>query len=139
MTDIPITMEQILALSNFHSFFQFIYLNRKPIYLCIAVTLILIFIFKEKGKIKKSALFPEFVAIIFFVTLIICALMSYAQLNENQIKLIKSVDDNEFQALVLKSIKQNGLTIGAFESALNEFTPNEKMKKDIEFYNSVKP
>ena len=56
-----------------------------------------------------------------------------------RIKLIKSVDDNEFQALVLKSIKQNGLTIGAFESALNEFTPNEKMKKDIEFYNSVKP
>lgn len=139
MIDIPITMEQILALSNLHSFFQFIYLYRKPIYLCIAVTLMLIFFFKEKGKIKKSALLPEFVAITFFVTLIICALMSYARLNENQIKLIKSVDDNEFQALVLKSIKQNGLTIGAFESALNEFVPNEKMKKDIEFYNSVQP
>ena len=65
----------------------------------------LIFFLKEKGKIKKSALFPEFVAITFFVTLIICALMSYARLNENQIKLIKSVDDNEFQELVLKSLK----------------------------------
>lgn len=138
MTDISITIEQILALSNLHSFFQFIYLYRKPIYLCIAVSLMLV-LFWKKDKIKKFDLIPYFVVITFFVTLIICAFISHARLNENQIKLIKSVDDNEFQALVLKSIKQNGLTIGAFESALNEFTPNEKMKKDIEFYNSVQP
>ena len=138
MTDIPITMEQILALSNFHSFFQFVYLFHKPIYLCIAFSLMLV-LFLKKDKIKKFDLIPEFLVITFFVILIICALISHTNLNENQIKLIKSVDDNEFQALVLKSIKQNGLTIGAFESALNEFTPNEKMKKDIEFYNSVQP
>lgn len=138
MTDISITMEQILALSNLHSFFQFVYLFRELIFVCIAVSLILVLFFK-KGIIKTFDLIPYFLVITFFVTLIICALMSYARLNENQIKLIKSIDDNEFQALVLKSIKQNGLTIGAFESALNEFTPNEKMKKDIEFYQSVKP
>ena len=138
MIDIPITMEQILALSNLHSFFQFVYLFRELIYVCIAISLILV-LFWKKGKIKKFDPIPYFVVITFFVILIICALISHTNLNENQIKLIKSVDDNEFQALVLKSIKQNGLTIGAFESALNEFTPNEKMKKDIEFYNSVQP
>lgn len=128
MTDIPITMEQILALSNLHSFFQFVYLFRELIYVCIAISLILV-LFWKKGKIKKFDLIPYFVVITFFVILIICALISHTNLNENQIKLIKSVDDNEFQALVLKSIKQNGLTIGAFESALNEFTPNEKNEK----------
>lgn len=138
MTDIPITMEQILALSNLHSFFQFVYLFRELIYVCIAISLILV-LFWKKGKIKKFDLIPYFVVITFFVTLIICALISHAKLNENQIKLIKSVDDNEFQALVLKSIEQNGLTIGAFENALNKFTPDRKIKEDIEFYKSVKP
>lgn len=138
MTDTPITMEQILALSNLHSFFQFVYLFRELIYVCIAISLILV-LFWKKGKIKKFDLIPYFVVITFFVTLIICALISHAKLNENQIKLIKSVDDNEFQALVLKSIEQNGLTIGAFENALNKFTPDRKIKEDIEFYKSVKP
>lgn len=99
----------------------------------------MLILYWKKDNFKKVGLIPYFVVITFFVTLIICALISHAKLNENQIKLIKSVDDNEFQALVLKSIEQNGLTIGAFESALHEFTPNEKIKKDIEFYNSVKP
>lgn len=134
MTESIITMEQILALSDLNRFFQFIYLNQSDIYFFFFLAILFLWL-----KEVKNSLFIYFTSVSFFVVLIVCLFISHSKLNEDQIKLIKSVDDNEFQALVLKSIKQNGLTIGAFESALNEFTPNEKMKKDIEFYNSVQP
>ena len=74
--------------------------------------------------------------------LIVCLFISHSKLNEDQIKLIKSVDDNEFQSLVLQSIEQDGVTIDAIDNVLKikKFNPANQLKqKDIEFYKSVNP
>lgn len=74
--------------------------------------------------------------------LIVCLFISHSKLNEDQIKLIKSVNDTEFQSFVLQSIEQDGVTIGAVGSVLKikKFDQANQLKqKDIEFYKSVKP
>lgn len=144
MTDTIITMEQILALSDLNRFFQFIYLHQSDIYFFFFLAILFLWLKETKNSLSgvKNSLSIYFVSIGFFVVLIICLLMSHARLNENQIKLIKSVDDNEFQSLVLQSIEQDGVTIGAIDNVLKikKFNPANQLKqKDIEFYKSIKP
>ena len=137
MTDTIITMEQILALSDLNKFFQFIYLNQSDIYFFFFLAILFLWL-----KEVKNSLFIYFTSISFFVVLIVCLFISHSKLNEDQIKLIKSVDDNEFQSLVLQSIEQDGVTIGAIDNVLKikKFTPANQLKqKDIEFYKSVQP
>jgi hypothetical protein len=137
MTDTIITMEQILALSDLNRFFQFIYLHQSDIYFFFFLSILFLWL-----KEVKNSIFIYFVSISFFIVLIMCLFISHAKLNENQIKLIKSVDDAEFQSLVLQFIEQDGVTIGAIGSVLKikKFDPANQLKqKDIEFYKSVKP
>ena len=137
MTNTIITMEQILALSDLNRFFQFLYLHQSDIYFFFFLAILFLWL-----KEVKNSISIYFTSISFFVVLIVCLLMSHARLNEDQIKLIKSVDDNEFQSLVLQSIEQDGVTIGAIDNVLKikKFDPANQLKqKDIEFYNSVQP
>lgn len=137
MTDTIITMEQILALSDLNRFLQFIYLHQSDIYFFFFLAILFLWL-----KEVKNSIFIYFTSISFFVVLIVCLFISHSKLNEAQIKLIKSVDDAEFQSLVLQSIEQDGVTIGAIDSVLKikKFDPANQLKqKDIEFYKSVKP
>ena len=137
MTESIITMEQILALSDLNKFFQFIYLNQSDIYFFFFLAILFLWL-----KEVKNSLFIYFTSVSFFVVLIVCLFISHSKLNEDQIKLIKSVDDNEFQSLVLQSIEQDGVTIDAIDNVLKikKFNPANQLKqKDIEFYKSVNP
>ena len=137
MTNTIITMEQILALSDLNRFFQFIYLNQSGIYFFFFLAILFLWL-----KEVKNSLFIYFTSISFFVVLIVCLFISHSRLNEDQIKLIKSVDDTEFQSLVLQSIEQDGVTIDAIDNVLKikKFNPDNQLKqKDIEFYKNVKP
>lgn len=100
MTDTIITMEQILALSDLNKFFQFIYLNQSDIYFFFFLAILFLWL-----KEVKNSLFIYFTSLSFFVVLIVCLFISHSKLNEDQIRLIKSVDDTEFQSLVLQSIE----------------------------------
>lgn len=137
MTESIITMEQILTLSDLNRFFRFIYLHKSDIYFFFFLAIVFLWL-----KEVKNSIYIYFVSICFFVVLVICLLMSHARLNENQIKLIKSVNDTEFQSLVLQFIEQEGVTIGAIDNVLKikKFDPANQLKqKDIEFYKSVRP
>lgn len=137
MTDTIITMEQILALSDLNKFFQFIYLNQSDIYFFFFLIILFLWL-----KEVKNSLFIYFTSASFFVVLIVCLFISHSKLNENQIRLIKSVDDTEFQSLVLQSIEQDGVTIDAIDNVLKikKFNPDNQLKqKDIEFYKSIQP
>lgn len=137
MTESIITMEQILALSDLNRFFQFIYLNQSDIYFFFFLAILFLWL-----KEVKNSLFIYFTSVSFFVVLIVCLFISHSKLNEDQIKLIKSVNDTEFQSFVLQSIEQDGVTIGAVGSVLKikKFDQANQLKqKDIEFYKSVKP
>lgn len=137
MTDTIITMEQILALSDLNKFFQFIYLNQSDIYFFFFLTILFLWL-----KEVKNSLFIYFTSASFFVVLIVCLFISHSKLNEDQIRLIKSVDDTEFQSLVLQSIEQDGVTIDAIDNVLKikKFNPDNQLKqKDIEFYKSIQP
>lgn len=137
MTDTIITMEQILALSDLNKFFQFIYLNQSDIYFFFFLAILFLWL-----KEVKNSLFIYFTSLSFFVVLIVCLFISHSKLNEDQIRLIKSVDDTEFQSLVLQSIEQDGVTIDAIDNVLKikKFNPDNQLKqKDIEFYKNVKP
>lgn len=137
MTDTIITMEQILALSDFNKFFQFIYLNQSDIYFFFFLAILFLWL-----KEVKNSLFIYFTSLSFFIVLIVCLFISHSKLNEDQIRLIKSVDDTEFQSLVLQSIEQDGVTIDAIDNVLKikKFNPDNQLKqKDIEFYKNVKP
>lgn len=137
MTESIITMEQILALSDLNKFFQFIYLNQSDIYFFFFLTILFLWL-----KEVKNSLFIYFTSASFFVVLIVCLFISHSKLNEDQIRLIKSVDDTEFQSLVLQSIEQDGVTIDAIDNVLKikKFNPDNQLKqKDIEFYKSIQP
>lgn len=137
MTDTIITMEQILALSDLNRFFQFIYLHQSDIYFFFFLAILFLWL-----KEVKNSLFIYFTSVSFFVVLIVCLFISHSKLNEDQIKLIKSVNDTEFQSLVLQFIEQEGVTIGAIDNVLKikKFDPANQLKqKDIEFYKSVRP
>lgn len=137
MTESIITMKQILALSDLNKFFQFIYLNQSDIYFFFFLAILFLWL-----KEVKNSLFIYLTSISFFVVLIVCLFISHSRLNEDQIKLIKSVDDTEFQSLVLQSIEQDGVTIDAIDNVLKikKFNPANQLKqKDIEFYKSVNP
>lgn len=137
MNSISITMGQILALSDLNKFFQFIYLNQSDIYFFFFLTILFLWL-----KEVKNSLFIYFTSASFFVVLIVCLFISHSKLNEDQIRLIKSVDDTEFQSLVLQSIEQDGVTIDAIDNVLKikKFNPDNQLKqKDIEFYKSIQP
>lgn len=137
MTESIITMKQILALSDLNKFFQFIYLNQSDIYFFFFLAILFLWL-----KEVKNSLFIYLTSISFFVVLIVCLFISHSRLNEDQIKLIKSVNDTEFQSLVLQSIEQDGVTIDAIDNVLKikKFNPANQLKqKDIEFYKSVQP
>ena len=137
MTESIITMEQILALSDLNRFFRFIYLHQSDIYFFFFLAILFLWL-----KEVKNSLFIYFTSLSFFVVLIVCLFISHSKLNEDQIRLIKSVDDTEFQSLVLQSIEQDGVTIDAIDNVLKikKFNPDNQLKqKDIEFYKNVKP
>ena len=166
MTDTIITMEQILTLSDLNKFFQFIYLN--IYWVCGLILLMAIFsefldklIIKTLGKLTfkpKIIMFP-FYLLLFPCVLSIATYVDRTTLNENQIKLIKSINDPQFQADALNSVEEHGAYIFAIKQPIKlladssyqqvtnvkphkitkRYDPYQEKLDSIEFYKSVNP
>ena len=166
MTDTIITMEQILALSDLNKFFQFIYLN--IYWVCGVILLIVIFSeFLDKLIIKtleKLTFKPKIIMILFYLLVFPCVLsiatyVDRTTLNENQIKLIKSINNSQFQADVLNSVEEHGAYVFAIKQPIKlladssyqqvtnvkphkitkRYDPYQEKLDSIEFYKSVNP
>lgn len=166
MTDTIITMEQILALSDLNKFFQFVYLN--IYWVCGLILLMVIFsefldklIIKTLGKLtfKPKIIMIPFCLLLFPCVLSIATYVDRTTLNENQIKLIKSINNPQFQADALNSIEEHGAYIFAIKQPIKlladssyqrvtnvkphkitkRYDPYQEKLDSIEFYKSVKP
>lgn len=166
MTDTIITMEQILALSDLNKFFQFIYLN--IYWVCGVILLMIIFSeFLDKliiKTLKKLTFKPKIIMIPFCLLLAPCVLsiatyVDRTTLNENQIKLIKSINDPQFQADALNSVEEHGANILAIKQLIKlladnsyqqvanvkphkitkRYDPYQEKLDSIEFYKSIQP
>ena len=168
MTDIQITMEQILTLSDLNKFFQFIYLN--IYWVCGLILLMVIFsefldklIIKTLGKLtfKPKIIMIPFCLLLFPCVLSIATYVDRITLNENQIKLIKSINNPQFQADVLNSVEEHGAYIFAIKQPIKllaladssyqqvtnvklhkitkRYDPYQEKLDSIEFYKSVNP
>ena len=138
MTDIPITMEQILALSDFNEMFQFLYLHELAISLTVAVLALITL------PTLPIAFYESRIANI--ISLTVCAIIAttigtltyidLSFLNENQIKLIKSIDNPKFQSIMLDNVQRNGARLRTFRFSLDSLKDDEK-QENIELFNKV--
>lgn len=139
MNSISITMGQILALSDLNKFFQFIYLNQYWFYGATLLAIFLSAIF-EKRIVKPKRIVIPFCLLSIGVFGAVAHANSTA-LNENQIKLIKSINDPQFQSDALNSVEEHGANIYAISGLLKPVVNNSYKEKldSIEFYKRVQP
>lgn len=137
MTDVPMTIEQVLALSDLNEVFQFLFIHRIAVLLTLAVlTLIALPIALIESKIAN--IISLTVCVIIATTIGIFTHIDLSFLNENQIKLIKSIDNSRFQSIMLDNVQIGGARLKAFRLSLNSLNDNEK-QQSIELFNKVVP
>lgn len=143
MTNIPITMEQILSLSNFNKALNFLFIYFDIIFVCLffAFLLFLFFGLLSGNMTKGYICFLAFCFLLLPATSMTALKISNSKLNENQMKLIKSVDDPKFQIFVTHFIEKEWATIYALEKTLEEIeiNPDSENQKDVEFYKNIQP
>lgn len=135
MTDIPITMEQILALSDFNKMFQFLYLHGLAVSLTVAV-LALITLPVALYESRIANIISLTVCVIIATTIGTLAYIDLSFLNENQIKLIKSIDNPKFQSIMLDNVQRDGARLRTFRFLLDSLKDDEK-QENIELFNKV--
>ena len=114
--------------------------------------------------LKKLTFKPKIIMIPFCLLLAPCVLsiatyVDRTALNENQIKLIKSINDPQFQADALNSVEEHGANILAIKQLIKlladssyqqvtnvnphkitkRYDPYQEKLDSIEFYKSVQP
>lgn len=60
-------------------------------------------------------------------------------LNENQIKLIKSVDNQSFQSFIQETTQRDGATFKMIHDVFSPLTGKKNKMESIEFYKIVTP
>ena len=135
MTDIPITMEQILALSDLNEMLQFLYLHGLAVVLTVAVlALIALPICLMESTIAN--IISLTICAIIATTIGILTYIDLSFLNENQIKLIKSIDNPKFQSIMLDNVQRDGARLKTFRFLLDSLKDDEK-QENIELFNKV--
>lgn len=137
MTDVPMTIEQVLVLSDLNEVFQFLFIHRIAVLLTLAV-LILITIPISLYESKIANIISLTVCVIIATTIGAFTHIDLSFLNENQIKLIKSIDNPKFQSIMLDNVQSGGARLRAFRLSLNSLNDNEK-QQSIELFNKVAP
>ena len=135
MTDIPITMEQILALSDFNEMFQFLFIHRIAVLLTLAVLALIVLPISFYGS-KITNIISLTFCVIMVTAVGIFTYIDLSFLNENQIKLIKSIDNPKFQSIMLDNVQRDGARLRAFRLSLNSLEDDEK-QENIELFNKV--
>ena len=115
----------------------------------------------EKLTFKPKIIMFSFYLLLFPCVLSIATYVDRTALNENQIKLIKSINDPQFQADVLNSVEEHGAYIFAIKQPIKllaladssyqqvtnvkphkitkRYDPYREKLDSIEFYKSVQP
>lgn len=154
--DISNLMDQLIRMSDYSPYFQFVLMNKEKILVTSIVAML--FLLLLTGKMMKNIIRKRFAIILFailsilaFTTLASFLCSMFASLTQEQIRMVKSIDSPEFQTIVQKSIMQNGATLDAINVAVKQFQKNvavknpqeneslwNKMGKDgIELYNNT--
>ena len=135
MIDIPITIEQILTVSDLNEMFQFLFIHRIAVLLTLAVLALIVLPISFYGS-KITNIISLTFCVIMVTTIGIFTYIDLSFLNENQIKLIKSIDNPKFQSIMLDNVQRDGARLRAFRFSLNSLEDNEK-QESIELFNKV--
>lgn len=138
--DISNLMDQLIRISDYSPYFQFVLMNKEKILVTSIVAML--FLLLLTGKMMKNIIRKRFAIILFailsilaFTTLASFLFSMFASLTQDQIRMVKSIDSPEFQTIVQKSIMQNGATLDAINSAVKEFQEKDSRKKSQENQN----
>lgn len=135
MIDIPITIEQILTVSDLNEMFQFLFIHRIAVLLTLAVLALIVLPISFYGS-KITNIISLTFCVIMVTAVGIFTYIDLSFLNENQIKLIKSIDNPKFQSIMLDNVQRDGARLRAFRLSLNSLEDDEK-QENIELFNKV--
>lgn len=135
MTDIPITIEQILTVSDLNEMFQFLFIHRIAVLLTLAVLALIVLPISFYGS-KITNIISLTFCVIMVTAVGIFTYIDLSFLNENQIKLIKSINNPKFQSIMLDNVQRDGARLRAFRLSLNSLEDDEK-QENIELFNKV--
>lgn len=133
---IQVDLEQIFALSDINWLFKFIYLHNYWLFGFAFALLPLIAI--KKLKKYYFTFFTTWIVIILSIALVEKNIKSQF-LNENQIKLIKSVGNQSFQSFIQEKAQRDGATFEMINDVFSPLTGEKNKMESIEFYKKVKP
>ena len=133
---IQIDLEQIFALSDINWLFKFIYLHDYWLFGFAFALLPLLAIKKLK---KYHFIFLTTWAVILASIMFVSMNIESQFLNENQIKLIKSVDNQSFQSFIQETTQRDGATFKMIHDVFSPLTGKKNKMESIEFYKKVKP
>lgn len=133
---IQIDIEQIFALSDISRLFQFIYLHDYWLFGFAFALLPLIAI--KKLKKYHFTFFTTWFVILLSVILVEKNIKSQF-LNENQIKLIKSVKNQSFQSFIQERTQRDGATFKMIDYVFSPLTGKKNEMESIEFYKNIQP
>ena len=135
MIDIPITIKQILTVSDLNEMFQFLFIHRIAVLLTLAVLALIVLPISFYGS-KITNIISLTFCVIMVTAVGIFTYIDLSFLNENQIKLIKSIDNPKFQSIMLDNVQRDGAILRAFRLSLNSLEDDEK-QENIELFNKV--
>lgn len=135
MTESIITMEQILTVSDLNEMFQFLFIHRIAVLLTLAVLALIVLPISFYGS-KITNIISLTFCVIMVTAVGIFTYIDLSFLNENQIKLIKSIDNPKFQSIMLDNVQRDGARLRAFRLSLNSLEDDEK-QENIELFNKV--
>ena len=129
-------IEQLIELSDMSAYLQFFALNKVWLFFSIFAFLFVAVYFALVSTARFSSLMA--VCSLWMMLLITVswpialAKVDTLTLNKQQIALIKSITNSEFQSFVREQIKEDSLTIGAIDNALYLYNKNQENKKLME-------
>lgn len=133
---IQIDLDQIFALSDISRLFQFIYLH--DYWLSGFAFALLPLIAIKKLKKYHFKFFITWIAILLSIILVEKNIKSQF-LNENQIKLIKSVNNQSFQSFIQERTHRDGATFEMIDYVFSPLTGKKNEMESIEFYKNIQP
>lgn len=133
---IQIDLEQIFALSDINWLFKFIYLHD---YWLFGFAFALLPLIAIKELKKYHFIFFTNWAVILTSIMFVRMNIESEFLNENQIKLIKSVDNQSFQSFIQETTQRDGATFEMINDVFSPLIGKKNKMESIEFYKKVKP
>ena len=140
--DISNLMDQLIRMSDYSPYFQFILINKGKLLVGLIFAILLVMFLEDKimkNIIRKTSatILLAILSFLAFATLASFLCSMFASLTQEQIRMVKSIDSPEFQTIVQKSIMQNGATLDAINSAVKEFQEKEDSQENKNFWSEM--